>query len=792
MALGKTIATLVAGILALISIAILQANAQDALETYTVELQLGEDLYVLYINISTGYFVETSSTLYMKMDIELAYATSRAPIFVSVEASLAGVTIGSSMAGYLSEENPSSEIVINGIVPHHAVEQITYHSDLGFIEVRVKAYRGAEKAEQTIMIPVVVVKKEPSISVDAFFDNGSPYTVAVIGQDMFRKVVVRITNTGELPARNLKVAVILNNTTIYAGTVATLLEPGEQIETEATVPLPVQPGVYSLTVSVRAIVGATSYERSASLAMVVISKPVVQLVLDNATPVLEGEKVCFTIYAGDVPNFAQANVILEYSAPGTGQSQWNPVYVARRHGDISYCWEAHAIGDRTTSYIFRAKLLLRIYGLEYTSYSNIVQVTVIPITSILAQSSLQLLVAPSEIYEGGEARAIATLSPVPPSCLIGRLELLDPHSLAWIPLKQINICDGKAIVYVPASELGVGSFTLRAVVQLGGYTIVSNTASIKILAKPRLVAKLIPPIAAPGSSLELLVNVEPAIREYKVAVKPSWMSNWINTTGKAGGVSIPLIAPEKEGIYDIKIEVAINGIKIKKTLTLVVQELHLLVVAEPQKLRAGEVDTINVKAILSAPLNGTAVFTLSKGDAIIDSTEKTIVDGKAVARLAAPKEPGIYTVKVVIPEYRLENVTLVNVTKTIYGITLTLNATRVAPSAEVEARVKIQPQPTAPINLVLLIQHPNGIWRTLASKLVDSSETTIVFKAPSEPGIYRVKATMPSVKIESNTVSLEVASGAAEELVPASTLLAVIAGAAVIAILWSIRAIRRR
>ncbi|ALL01250.1 hypothetical protein Pyrde_1202 [Pyrodictium delaneyi] len=788
----RTIAALLAGILALISIAALSANAQDAQETYTVELRLGDDLYVLYINMSTGYFVETSSTLYMKMNIRLAYSTSAEPVFVSVEASLAGVAIGSSMAGYLSDQTPTREIVISGIVPPHVAEQITYHSGLSFIEVKVKAYRGNEKAVQTIMVPVVVVKKEPSISVDAFFDNGSPYTVAVIGRDMFRKIVVRVANTGEIQARNLKVSILLGNNTVYTGTVATILEPGEQAETEATIPVPVQPGVYTLTVSARAIVGAVSYEKSTSLIMAVIPRPVIQLVLVNSTPVLEGEKVCFTIYVNGVPEFADPNIVLEYSAPGAGQDQWNPVYVKKGRENVSYCWEARTAGDRTTAYLFRAKLLLRIYGLEYASYSNTVQVTVTPITSVLSRSSLQLVVVPSMIYEGGEARAVVTLSPTLPGCLTGRLEALDTQTLTWTPLKQINICDGKGIVNIFASELGVGNHTLRAVVQLGSYTIASNAASIRIVAKPELVARLVPPIAAPGSSTELLVKVDPAIREYRVSIKPSWMDNWINTTGKPGGVTVPLLAPDKEGVYDVRIEVAINGVKLEKTLVLTVQKLLLLVAAEPQKLRAGEVDTINVKATLSAPLNGTAVFTLSRGNTVIDSTEKLMVDGKAVAKLTAPKEPGVYTIKVFVPEYRIENTTLVNVTKMMYGITLTLNATKTEPNGKIETRIEIQPKPTSPVNLVLMIQYPDGVWRTLVSKLVSSNEATIVIDAPSEPGTYRVKATIPSVNAESNVVTLEVTGRAVKEIVPANMLPTVIAGAATIAILWSIRAIRKR
>jgi hypothetical protein len=69
--------------------------------------------------------------------------------------------------------------------------------------------------------------------------------------------------------------------------------------------------------------------------------------------------------------------------------------------------------------------------------------------------------------------------------------------------------------------------------------------------------------------------------------------------------------------------------------------------------------------------------------------------------------------------------------------------------------------------------------------------TTIPFSAPENPGIYKVKASIPALSAESNVVELRVVERPGiKGGVQATAAVAAVASA--VAIVWTLRAIRRR
>ncbi|BEP18217.1 hypothetical protein PYJP_15690 [Pyrofollis japonicus] len=761
------------------------SNADTKDYTYIIDLKIDNDTYVVGLKVVYPLFVSTENTIQTSIAAKLLYSTTNKPIFVTISLLIDDITISSSSLGYIMP-NSTLSTLLRGIVPPLIAEKIKDTLQPYYAVIRIDAYRNSTHIYKLIKVPIIVMREKPAMVLRALFANNLTYYVAVSGETASIPLKILVSNNGALPLRNVFYEVSLGNMTIASGYLASIIEPGNSAEKHLYMPVPFKDGVYSIDVKATGYSGLDKVTSSTNVILIVIPRIYVSITTLNST-VIEGSNVCFKISTLNMPSYANASIIIEEKY----ENGWNPVGFLNNISQSVYCTHIPSTGLIAPKVArFRASLLLRIYGIDYVIRSNEVSVNVLPLTSIIRTASLTLVPSDTSIYRNEQLRLNIMLSPSVPTCLPCRIEKYSTKSMSWEALTTTQLCNGRGDVSLTGIDIGEGRATIRATVSIDGVFIISNTVTVMVYGEPRLNVNILPSIVPPNSTLEVIISLEPFLKPYKVSILPSWSNIWVNATASKPVFKTRLAAPEKQGVYTIKILANVDGYRIEKIVQVTVTKLSLTVTVVPETLRIGEVNKIKVKAeIYPGVVNATARIELRGASGIVSANTTRIVNGIGEALLDAPQEPGNYTVVVMVPAYGLEASKSIQALRIIYGITLTLNTTSAPAGSRIAATVTITPPPKEPVTVNILIREKGTqLWKTAASGLAVNGKASIVINAPSTPGTYEVQAVAPQIGAKSNIAVLTVTQ--AEQ--PSRTqLMAIIGAVAAAALLWSIRTIRR-
>ena len=780
---------LVATTLAILSITVSVARAQDILSaSNTVELHFGNDTYVLLFSIRSPIFVPTENKLALDIQGVLVYATSNKPIFVVANIELGGINIASAVFGYYSFNRPSRLVHIEAVVPPVLAEQIKDKIKPSFITLHVKAYRNSTSTASTVKIPIILTKATPMLQVSASFQNGLPYTVAIVGVRPYTLISIHITNSGSIVVHNVNVFIKIDNQSILTKHVIDILPPGNSTSVYTRLPIPIRPGTYSVSIIVQAVAGIKEIETSSNLVLIVLPRISLALSVLNSTTIIEGQKICFKVESSYVPGYVRPSIAIDIE---TEPQHWDTVSIIQNTTSTTYCWKTPVLGlGHEKTYKIRARLVLSIYGLQYQVESNTVQVTVLPLQSIVKYASLQVIAKKTTVYPAENIKLTIILSPGAPTCLPAIVEKYSMQTDSWEALSTVEVCNGEGFFSYPASGLGSGVQRIRAVLRIGNFIITSNVVTINIVEQPLVVAKLIPGTVAPNATTTLVVHIERLVSSYKLIVRPSWINSTISLTG-TGDIRLPIRVPAVKGIYHVYVKAVIDGYSIEKDLLLRVVNVTASLLVKPEIIKAGETKNITVTVFTIPSINATASVKLLGREGILAIRKLNVINGKGTTSIPAPSKPGDYTVIVSIPQYGIEVSKSIKVIQVIYGMTLSVNTTSVTPSSKIKADVTITPAPRAPVNVVIMLRQASGAWEVVASGLAINGKASIVFSAPSRPGQYEVRASAPQLKANSNIVKLVVTHGAKAKPPRTLQVYAIIGIVAAAALAWSIRSIRR-
>ncbi len=763
--------------------------ASSATSSHSVELRVGDDVYVILFDIQDPVLVAAQNKVSMSIRAELVYATTDKPLFVAVTVNVEGINVSSAILGFISSNSTIRVARLEGMIPAVIVEKLAATTEPTLVTVYVKAYRGSTVVASKVYIPVTITKVIPALQVFAAFnDTGLPYSIAVIGKDAYKVLRVTAVNTGSAPVSNIFLTVRADNTTVLSRFVAENLSPASNITTTLRIPVPTRPGVYSVYARVEAVSGLEHVQEHATAVLVVLPRVVVSLSALNTTTILEGQQVCFRIQTYGTPSFVLPAIVVQVKEER--ERSWNTVAVYENSTEATYCWEAPIIGlSRPVRYIVRAILVLRIYGVEYSVTSNPASFQVLPIVSMIGVANLQLVAEKTSVYSRENIKLKVILSPSTPACIPARLEAWDKSVSAWQPITVIKVCNGEAVASVPASELGYGEHSIRATTRIGWYRVTSNVVVVRVGGEPSIEAWVSPKIVTPNTTVKLIVKIEPLIDTYTVIAKPSWVNTSITVSSSSPTTTLQLSAPSKPGTYHVSVVINIDGYKVARNLSVTVAKPEIEVSIKPDTIKAGETQNISLIVTITPPLDTAASYMLVKDKKTVASGTLPITGGRGETVVPAPMEPGNYTITVNVSELGLTAEKQVRVIKVIYDVTLSLNTTTTQPGKPVLAIVNVVPKPTGSVPVVLLARTRGGVWETMASSLVVDGRARIVFNAPTRPGVYEVQASLPSLQAKSSTVNLTVTEALAEE--QQLRIYAVLAIAAIAALAWSIRWLRR-
>jgi len=780
---------LVATILTVLSLVKSIASAQDVLSaSNTVELHLGNDTYILLFSVRSPIFVPTENKIALDIQGVLVYATSNKPIFVVANIELGGINLASAVFGYYSFNRPSRLVHIEAVVPPVLAEQIKDKVEPSFITLHVKAYRNSTSTASSVKIPIVLTKVTPMLQLSASFQNGLPYAVAIVGTRPYTLINVRVTNSGSIAVHNVNIFVKIDNQIVLTRHVIDTLLPGNSTTVYARLPIPLKPGTYSVSIVAQAVAGIKEIETGSNLVLITLPRISVALSVLNSTTVIEGQKICLKVESSYVPGYVRPSMAIDVE---TGPQQWDTVSIMQNATSATYCWKTPILGlSHEKTYRIRARLLLSVYGLQYQVESNTVQVTVLPLQSIVRYASLQVIAEKTTVYPAENIKLTLMLSPGAPTCLPAIVEKYSMQTASWEALATVEVCNGEGFFSYPASSLGSGVQRIRAVLRIGSFIITSNVITINIVKQPLVVAKLIPSTVAPNATTTLIVHIERLVDGYKLMVRPSWTNTTISLTS-TGDIRLPIRVPGIRGTYHVYVKVVIDGYSIEKDLLLHVANVTASLLVKPEVIKAGETKNITVTVLTVPSINATASIKLLGKEGTIVIRKLNIVNGKGITSIPAPSKPGDYTVTVFIPQYRIDVSKSIKVIQVIYGMTLSVNVTSVTPGSKIKADVAITPAPKTPVNVVIMVRQAGGAWEVVASGLATNGKATVVFSAPSQPGRYEVRASAPQLKASSNIVRLVVTQSA--KTMPPRTLqvYAIIGIVAAAALAWSIRSIRR-
>lgn len=764
-------------------------RAQDMLTaSNTVELHLGNDTYVLLFSIHSPIFVPAENKISLDIQGKLIYATSDKPIFIVANIRLGGIDVASAVFGYYSLNRSSHLVHVEALVPPLLAEQIRNNVEPSFIMLQVKAYRGTTSAVSIVKIPIVLSKITPMLQLSAVFQNGLPYTIVIVGTKPYVVVNASITNSGSVAIHNLNVAVKINNQTIVVSHVVDTLLPGNSTSIRINVPVPLKPDTYSVSVIARAIAGIKEVQSTSNLVLIALPRISLALTALNSTTLIEGQKVCFKIQSSYVPKYVKPSIAIDIEKQ---PHKWSTVFIIQNASSTTYCWKTPILGlGHEKVYRVRARLILSIYGLQYQVESNVIQITVLPLQNIIRYASLQIIAEKATVYPAENIRLNIVLTPSVPLCLTTVIEKYSMQSVSWEAIGTAKICNGEGVFSYPASSLGNGIQRLRAILRIGDFIITSNVIAINITKPPLFIAKLNPSVVAPNTTTTLVVHVERLVGSYNLVVRPSWSNTTVSITS-TGDTRLPIQVPEKEGTYHVYLKAVVDGYNIEKDLLLHVMNVTVSLSVKPTVIRAGETRNISITVLTTPAINTTASAKLLGKKGILVLQKLKIINGQGVASIPAPSKPGNYTITVILPQYKINVSKTIKVIQIIYGMTLSINTTRTTPGSGVQANITITPAPKVPVNIVLMIRKAGGAWEVIKTSLVTKGRTSIVFKAPSQPGQYEIKASAPQLKAESNMVKLMVVKSSKAAPPKMLQVYAIIGIVAAAALAWSIRSIRR-
>ncbi|MET1101020.1 MAG: hypothetical protein ABWW69_00865 [Pyrodictiaceae archaeon] len=772
------------------------AQEEEVKWSRIVTVEINGDIYTFGLNISSNYYVKELNKMTVRIELRLIYSTTSEPVFVIAGLKLDKLELASTVLGTVSKEMPSASSYLEAQLPSHIAEKIEGSSQAVFASLEITFIRGANITKTDIRIPMVVSKASPLLTINALFDDGYPYTITFLGETAIRRIIVSITNYGPLNARDVRLQVFLDGKLVALKSVANNLKAGEHVREEVLIPVPPVKGIHTIIVEVYAVVGTSSYKAYTSLTMFTAERPSIYLIPVNKTVFIEGEEACFRAIVINAPvKIANVTLGLEYSvARGERpRGNWSLVLttpVGTESSKKVLCWTPPSLQlSAKTSLFVRAVLLVNYLGRTSVITSNPIGITVIPLDLAVLRQGLILEVVPSETYVGGKVHVSLLLSPGLPGCYKTYLEKYDPTTRSWVLVTPIMLCNSKGVSDLPSDIIGLGRVWLRARLEIGRMTIISNLVSLTIHEKPLLEVK-VPKLLKPGESFNVSAILFPKPpTQFMVSFKPSWLSVPINTTSVNGEARILLNAPPQPGKYYIKVTAIVNDIILEKIRNVEVANITLTMKVSPSRVEAG--GEVSIDVIASIPVNDTLVVSLFKGGEVIAARTTRFINGHGLLKIKAPKELGTYIVTAELKELEISASDKLEVIKIKRRAVLSLSNTTVKPRERITARISFEPPIEIPVTINIMVEYPNGIWHTVATSLGAGKEATITFSAPKEPGSYIVQATIPQYNLTSNKVALTVVKSS-KQAIPLETFIIIVGGIVMVMAGVSLRALRRR
>jgi len=771
---------------ALLAMALAAQVAAGEGGVYAVEFHVASGVALVELNVSTSRYVAASSVVELELTAKLAYTTLNDSLVLVVDAELGNVTLGSAILSPLAAGHAASGRIV-APVPPQALRGVS--TGPAFLRLRLTLYSGSESDTRELLIPVVVVEEEPGLQVIASYRNGGTVAVAVAGRDTAVTVFARIVNTGSAVAEAARATVELNGVRVFTRSLGDIA-PGGQAELAATVPVPQEPGNYRVNVTASAVCGATPCGGHALLRLLVFPDVQVSAVLLNTSVLVEGERVCLKpiLYPAGVE--LPGRVVLLLEERPAGAPTWTPVAEAPLGAD-ALCTVVQGVPPgRETLLELRVRLVAAVDGVAYSAASSPVTVRVVPASEVLRHASLALTVEPTKAYIMESMLVSVSMSPSVAACLPLRVEAF--RGEAWTPVASGRLCNGHAAIEVDASRLGTGRHLVRVVVEAGGRRLASEPLRVEVYPLPRLVARLEPQPAAPGQRVLLRLALEPALHPLRASILLGWSGVALNASSPTGSLEVPIDAPREPGSYMLRVTLVSGGYRASRNLTLTVERPRLLLAVSPAKAEPGEEIVVNVSLRPPAPAK-IVLRLLRDGRAVLNETLYA-PDGAATVRVRAPQEPGEYLVEATAPALNASATARLVVEAPRHRLRLALNATSAAPGAPLAATVELTPPPSSP-TIVAIVARPAGNESTeitLGSVTVGpSGRAATTVRAPSRPGRYLVRALASQLGAESPPVELTVTAAAETSRQQPPLIEAGMAGAAVAAIAWSFRSLRR-
>ncbi len=750
-----------------------------ALEGYSrvVTLSVSGYTFVVALNISCSYN-PSSAMLTIHSQALLAYSSSpNATLFLVADVVYRNETIASLVYGELSPLKPSSKAVVVVRVQPPLPRTLT---------LVFRGFVGSKYSTAVVTIPFPEAWQKPSLSIQAFFENGLPYTIVPLGLKGYERAYIYVSNTGSAVAHNTIVKVLVDGrlASIYAiGDIA----PGGGRGLRILVPIPPTAGLHLVSIVAECSEGLKT---SITLRVYVAKPPTVILELLNKTTVFyAGDRVCFKLatvgLSGD-----RALIALEYSTDnGRSWSQlWATVVTGKSSYSTLYCVEASPTGR----ILYRGLVSVYYHGVSFNATSTPIAITVEPSSSMLAGRRIVLEVNPAHAYLVELISFDVHVIPPLTHCVKAAVEVMQPKTFYWKPIEVTTLCGSGSTITIPASSLGEGSHWVRVEAFAGPYRFASNNVLVVVYGKPRLLVTVKPSIVSVGASIKVNASLVPLVKRTILAsIQPSW-SPPINTTMPNGRLSLRLEAPSKPGDYSVKVVVRLSGVTLSSTASIRVVKPTPTLILQPSTVTSGATFTATVK--LSPPASDYAIIAIvsPKGEKLY-TTSLVVLNGVGSIQLKAPKEPGAYKVTVWLQRLKTNTTAVLVVKKIKYSLKLTVSPLKATPGSQLTATITITPKPSKPVTITLL-EKINNTWKPVASTITLQQVATLTFKAPGKPGTYVLQAACKALNTTSNTVTVVVQAmpKAAKQIIPFKTLMMVIGGVIAVGALGSVLAVRRR
>jgi len=763
--------------------------------SYTVDVKIDDNIYTFMISLRTPTVLTTEQAISVEGSIKLIYSSKpNASVYAILDMRIGNVTLYSTPLGTCSidcSRNFSAHIQL----PPGLARAMEEGYQEATLTIELRAYSGSSRGTGEVNVPLMIYKPKPLLSLNAYFSSTAGRTLTLVqGEKPFVEATVIVANSGETPLNGIELDAQLNGATVATEPVTGALNPGSARTLKIHIPVPYRPGAYQVVVRASASHPGGVIYGETRLELVVLPQVKVYLEpLNTTASTIEGAKLCYRVSVTPPP---PPNSTLVIQAR-LGGGAWSTVYAVgfNDKSTVSCIAAPHHDQDKPLELYVRAVVDTEIYGSHVSYASTPVSVLVYPLKSILSKTSLQLVASKTKAYRPDKIVFHVTLNPTIPACI--PVTLLVLHDNMWEPLRTGKACNGEAAFTLYAAELagsGAGNTVfLKAASSIGTYRLQSNMIMVKILEKPRVNIAINPTIIPPEGTVTLTATVQPAIQDYTVNITTSWGKGEISIHSSDEKTTIPLKGPSTPGTYSVNAVLRVDGYVYRKTLTLIVQNATITVALSPSQAKPAE----TVKALIETipPLTAQAILKIMSGNTTVAQKQLEIIGGKATTELQAPKEAGDYTIEVLLPKYQARGEARLKVaekTANNYQLLLAIIPQKTGPGSNITATITIQPKPEKNVDVTLLVENTPGQWSVAAAGRYTGKPLTLTFQAPSKPGRYRVKATAPSLKAESQPLLIEVVEEKKMLQLDKNTLYTAIIASAALAVAWSIRSLRKR